>query len=85
MAFEALDVAVHFLFERIDQGVNLRVRAFHDYFNAPVRQIADVPADIVLQGDVLSGVSESNPLDTAGEMTSTSMHWCSGLDECCVH
>ena len=79
MAVKTLDVAIHFLFNRIDQGINLGIRAFHNHFNSAIRQIADIPTDIILQGYVLSGVTESNPLNATGEMTSTSMHWYSRL------
>ena len=74
LLFKLADVGIHFLFERIDKLHQFAIRAFHDQFDAPVRQISDIPTNVILKRDVLSGIPEANPLHTPRKMTGAAMH-----------
>src|SRR5205814_5386863 len=68
-----LHVFAHAIADLIHQLVHLGVRAFHDQFDAAIREVADVPANVVAEGDVLDGVAESDTLDMAGKVAGFAM------------
>ena len=63
LLFELTDIGIHFLFERINESRQFAIGPFHHQFDATIRQVSDIAANVVLQSDILSGVPESNPLN----------------------
>ena len=71
--FKLADVAVHLLFKTVNKLVDLAIGAFGDQFNAAVREIPDISANVVLKRDILGGITKSNPLDATRKMARTAM------------
>ena len=67
------DVVVHSAGDFGNELIEYLILPFQHHLDSPVRQIADVSADIILQGEVLGGVAETDPLNPAVEVVGLSM------------
>src|SRR4051812_23478070 len=68
-----LHVSAHAIADLIHQFVHFIVWPFHDQLNATIREVADVSADVVAEGDVLDCVAEADALDMTGKVAGFAM------------
>jgi hypothetical protein len=64
---DIFDEPAHSLPDGLDQLVGLLVRAFNDEFHPAIGQVAHIAADVVLQGNVPTGVAKTDTLDAPSE------------------
>jgi hypothetical protein len=70
---DRLNIWIHLPADFLDQALHLLIRAFHDQFDAPIRQIANIPGDVVLHRQIFNRVTEPHPLYASVEQTLSTM------------
>jgi len=68
LAVDGFDVAGHAFAYRINHQVHFPFGTFQNQFNPAIGHVADKSAHIMLDCDILNGVSETHPLHSAAEV-----------------